>query len=215
MKLQPADFLNAVFLDIETTGISPAHSELTCIALYRQHDAKEAILYLNDLHGATETLRPLQDQAEQYGYDLLQIYPLPLFAEQAAQITRVVTYNGTRFDLPFIAYHLPQVGQAMHTWQHLDLYTQIALPLRDLGKLNSPNLQLKTLLARLQIPRHPEVARMRGEDAVRLWNHWKYLYDSQALTALSLYALEDARCTRMLLQRLLAIQEGDAWLYDP
>lgn len=208
MSASIKDFLEAAFLDVETTGILPAYSEITLIALYEEREEKRASLFVNDLHGAVEALAPLVSRAWEYGYEQLSIHPLEQFVEHAPLLHRVATYNGERFDLPFIAHHLPQVREVMRGWQHLDIYTQVALPLRDLGRLRTPNLQLKTLFTYLRVPRLLDVTRMRGEDAVRLWNHWKHLYDSEALRTLCLYALEDVRGTRLLLERLVGIREG-------
>lgn len=206
MPHQPEDYLDAVFLDIETTGIDPAYSELTLIALYQQDTENRARLYVNDLHGAVETLHHLEAKAQEYGYDSLSVFSLEQFVEHAQPITRIATYNGVQFDLPFIIYHLPQVRQVIRTWQHLDIYIHVAQPLRDLRVLRTPNLKMKTLLAHLRVPRHPSVTQMYGAEAVQLWNEWKHLYNSDALTTLGIYALEDVRCTRLLLERLIQIR---------
>lgn len=215
MAIELQDYLDAVFLDIETTGIEPRCSELTLITLYQEGEEKRARLYVNDLHDAVQTLRPLEAQARDYGYDSITVRPLQQFAEHAPFLSRVATYNGSQFDIPFIVYHLPQVRTVVRVWQHLDIYTQVAIPLRDLGRLRTPNLKLKTLLTHLRVPRHPSIANMHGRDAVYLWNQWKHLYDSQALATLVLYALEDVRCTRLLLQRLIDVRRGvppdDLW----
>lgn len=208
MGRQLEDYLSAVFLDIETTGINPAFSELTLIALYQEDEQKRARLYVNDLHGAAETLRHLEAKAPKYGYDSLVVSPLEEFAQHAEFITKVATYNGEQFDLPFIAYHIPKVRPMYRNWSHLDIYIHVAMPLRDRGILRTSNLKLKTLLTHLHVPRHPNISDMRGEDAVRLWNRWKHLYDSEALANLAVYALEDVRCTRLLLQRLIEVQHG-------
>lgn len=206
-----SDYLGAVFLDIETTGILPIRSELTIIALYQQTDQKLATLYINDLHSAAETLRHLEEDADHYGYDCIEVFPLERFVERASQLTLVATFNGEHFDLPFIAHHLPKVRHSYAKWNHLDVYAQVALPLRDLGVLRTPNLKLKTLLRYLKVPRHPEVARMHGADAVRLWQQWRYLFDSSALTSLAIYALEDVRCTRLLFERLVELVQECPW----
>lgn len=202
-------FLDAVFLDIETTGIDPRYSELTLIALYQEDVEKWGWLYVSDLNGAAETLRHLERKAASLGYDSLTVRPLEQFAEQAPFLSRVATYNGIQFDLPFIAHHLPAVRPAIGKWEHLDIYVHVAMPLRDWRILRTPNLKLKTLLGYLQVPRHPSVSGLRGEDAIRLWNQWKHLYDSEALTHLALYALEDVRSTRVLLERLIAVINGE------
>ena len=212
MTRQLEDYLEAVFLDTETTGINPAYSDLTLIALYQEdHTGKKARLYVNDLHDAAETLRHIERKAQEYGYDTITVCPLEQFPQHAEFLSRIATYNGTQFDLPFIAHHLPQVRGLWRTWQHLDIYVQVAMPLRDIGLLRTPNLKLKTLFSHLRVPRHPTVQVMRGEDAVRLWNQWRYLYNSEALTALGIYALEDVRCTRLLLQQLIDVRRGLPW----
>ena len=212
MTQQIEDYLDAVFLDIETTGIDPAYSDLTLIALYQEdHTGKKARLYVNDLHGAVDTLRHLEGKAQEYGYDSINVFPLEQFPPHAECLSLIATYNGTQFDLPFIAHHLPQVRGLWRTWQHLDIYVQVAMPLRDIGLLRTPNLKLKTLFSHLRVPRHPNVQMMRGEDAVWLWNQWRHLYNSEALTMLGIYALEDVRCTRLLLQRLIDVRRSSPW----
>jgi uncharacterized protein YprB with RNaseH-like and TPR domain len=212
VTLRLEDYLDAVFLDIETTGINPASSELTLIALYQEDDTgKKARLYVNDLHDAAETLRHIEKKAQEYAYDSINVCPLEQFAQHAEFLSRIATYNGEQFDLPFIAHHLPQVRGLWRMWQHLDIYVQVAMPLRDIGLLRTPNLKLKTLFSHLRVPRHPSVQMMRGEDAVWLWNQWRHLYNSEALTMLGIYALADVRCTRLLLQRLIDVRRGSLW----
>jgi hypothetical protein len=81
VTLRLEDYLDAVFLDIETTGINPAYSELTLIALYQEDDTgKKARLYVNDLHDAAETLRHIERKAQEYGYDTITVCPLEQFA---------------------------------------------------------------------------------------------------------------------------------------
>ncbi len=202
------DYLSAVFLDIETTGIDPRYSDLTLIALYQEEEEKRARLYVNDLNGAVETLQYLDQKASEFGYDSINVCPLETFVEDAPLLTRVATFNGKQFDVPFIVHHLPAVGEAVRSWQHLDIYVQVAMPLRDRWILRTSNLKLKTLFQHLRIPRHPSVKQLRGEDAVALWRRWQYRYDSEALSTLALYALEDVRCTRLLLEKLIELRQG-------
>ncbi len=70
----------AGYLDIETTGFSPESAELTVVGLYVVYDRNRAIL------------------TQPYGR---QITPR-LLRKTLSVVDTVYTYNGTRFDLPFI-----------------------------------------------------------------------------------------------------------------
>ena len=77
-----ADFRDrAAYLDIETTGLSPARSEITMVGIL---DSDGFTAYVQG-----ENLEDLREALEKY--DL------------------VVTYNGASFDLPFIEYHFGKV----------------------------------------------------------------------------------------------------------
>ena len=73
---------NTIFLDIETTGLSPYYNEITMIGIHGSDGTKVIIngIDLEDLPQALE------------GYKV------------------IVTFNRARFDLPFIEQHLPDVS---------------------------------------------------------------------------------------------------------
>ncbi len=151
------------YLDIETTGLSPSYSEITVIGIYLCDgtDTRFAQLVGEEIT-ADNVLRALE------GVDVLY------------------TYNGSRFDLPFISFHLgvnlktlfPHCDLMYHCWQN-DLYGGLKCVEERLGI----NRQLKGI---------------SGFDAVRLW--WRYVndYDEDALSTLLVYNREDVVNLRTL-----------------
>lgn len=139
------------FLDIETTGISSEDHDITVIGLF---DGKQMHHFING-----ENLAEFEDAIETY--DLL------------------ITFNGSRFDLPFIAafFHNFQFRQA-----HIDLL-HVA---RRLGYRGG----LKSIEPLFGIFREPEIQEMRGYEAVILWQH-HLQGDPDALPRLLLYNQAD------------------------
>ncbi len=220
---------NQVTLDIETTGLDRDGDDITIVTLYTETATrKQGAIYVNTQRGdELEALAPLAEGAELYGYDRIVVKPFDEFIAWALSERIVVTYNGERFDLPFIrsfirryrrrqsAQQLSLFGEEMtgasaeippvdlSHWCHSDLYRDMAMQMKPY--LNVPNLRLKTLLSCLQIPRHPLVEDSHGDDAVVLWSRWLASGDPAYLQKLSLYGLEDVRCTHALSQKLLAM----------
>jgi len=91
----------------------------------------------------------------------------------------IVTFNGARFDLPFIEQHLPGVN---FDQLHIDLL----YPLRRLGLTRG----LKRIETELGLSRSDQTIGLSGFDAVRLW--YQYKRGSQAaLDKLVRYNIED------------------------
>lgn len=80
-RLYPNFESKAVFLDIETTGLSHYYDEITVVGLYDGKRVK-TLLAGHNLKGLSELLRP---------YDI------------------VVTFNGTQFDIPFLKIKFPSL----------------------------------------------------------------------------------------------------------
>lgn len=122
---------DACFLDIETTGLSPEHDEVTTVCVHSPRETRAFVAgqNLGDLEGFLE------------GFKF------------------IATFNGARFDLPFLSRRLglcfPQI--------HLDLM----YPLRRLGFSGG----LKGVEARLGLER--DSAGVTGFDAVRLWRSFR------------------------------------------
>jgi uncharacterized protein YprB with RNaseH-like and TPR domain len=120
------------FLDIETTGINSEDHDITVIGLF---DGKQMYHYING-----ENLAEFEDAIE--SYDLL------------------ITFNGSRFDLPFIAGFFRNF-QFRHA--HIDLL-HVA---RRLGYRGG----LKSIEPLFGIFRDSEIQEMNGYEAVILWHH--------------------------------------------
>lgn len=155
------------YLDIETTGLSPCYGEITVIGIYLCHGTEDRLV---QLYGSQVT-----------GGNLI---------ESLQGVRTIYTYNGKRFDLPFIEAILGINLESQ--FQHHDLmYLCWEYNLKG---------GLKAVERQLQIPRQTEG--VTGYDAVRLW--WQYLdsYDEDALNLLLHYNKEDVMNLRILKERL-------------
>lgn len=119
------------FLDIETTGLSPYSSEVTTVCVHAKNRTKSYI--------SGENMGELSSDLAGYKY--------------------IVTFNGARFDLPFLTRSLgiefPHI--------HLDLM----YPLKSLGYSGG----LKNIEKALDMSRDTDG--VTGYDAVRLWHAYK------------------------------------------
>ena len=139
------------FLDIETTGLDIGRDALTVVGVY-DGSRKRSFIRGENLE---ELPRALEDRA------------------------LLVTFNGARFDVPFLRHAFPRMRLDQ---LHLDLMG----PLHRLGYWGG----LKRIERRLGIERSDETAGMSGMDAVRLWAAYE-AGDDDALDRLIAYNLED------------------------
>ncbi len=155
------------YLDIETTGLSPFYDYITVIGILR-------------CNGKGTELVQLVGDAVTRGNLVTAL----------GGVKTIYTYNGSRFDLPFISISL---GINLSTqYQHHDL-------MYDCWACNLYG-GLKAVEKQLGIPRQLEG--MSGYDAVRLW--WSYLRGGNegALKLLLEYNREDVMNLRVLRERL-------------
>ena len=155
-------------LDIETTGLSPAWCEITVVGIH---------IFGGDDTGFVQLV------GEEVTADNL------LTALEGTQV--IYTYNGSRFDLPFIRSRLginlaeffTHCDLMYHCWRN-DLYGG-----------------LKGVEQQLGIPRR--LREINGYQAVRLW--WRYVndYDQDALATLLEYNKEDVINLKTLKEMLL------------
>ena len=161
------DHLEA-YLDIETTGLSMEYCDITVIGIYIVGEStNKCVQLVGDEVTAENLLQALE------GVDV------------------IYTYNGSRFDLPFIARSLGV--NLKETCDHRDL-------MFDCHK-NNYRGGLKKVEQELGIER--KLKDINGYEAVRLW--WKYVndYDASALSILMRYNREDVVNLKQLKEILL------------
>jgi len=156
------------YLDIETTGLSPSYCEITVVGIHlvSGHENRFIQLVREDIT-ADNILQALDG------------------------VRTLYTYNGSRFDLPFIYFHLGinlarlfnHCDLMHHCWRN-DLYGGFKAVERQLG-----------------IARH--LTEVNCYEAVRLW--WRYVndYDEEALATLLEYNMEDVLNLKTLKEILL------------
>ncbi|MFH1835352.1 MAG: ribonuclease H-like domain-containing protein [Methanobacteriota archaeon] len=122
---------HACFLDIETTGLSPKEHIVTTVCVHSPNGTRDYVEGKN--------LAELKDDLDKFKY--------------------IITFNGARFDLPFLS---KRQGIKFHQI-HLDLM----YPLYKLGF----NGGLKSIEKQLGMDR--DTSGVTGFDAVRLWKAYK------------------------------------------
>jgi uncharacterized protein len=147
------------FLDIETTGLDATYNDVTTVSLHRDGETKTLV------NGRNLTARRLTDELE------------------AASL--LVTFNGQRFDLPFL-----------ETCYDVDIETphiDLMYPCKKTGLDGG----LKSIERELGIGR--ELPDLSGRDAVRLWREYE-CGDEAALETLIQYNRADTENMRPLLE---------------
>ena len=156
------------YLDIETTGLSACYHQITVVGIAVGDARRQDVV---QLVGRDVTRRNLLRALE--------------------GVRTLYTYNGSRFDLPFLT-----------SWLGIDLLTFLSH--RDLMlDCWSQNLYggLKKVEQRLGIARR--LADINGYDAVRLWMRYVDYRDQDALLTLLEYNKEDVLNLKVLKERLL------------
>ncbi|WP_321420416.1 ribonuclease H-like domain-containing protein [uncultured Methanomethylovorans sp.] len=121
-------------VDIETTGLAPGHDSITVVGIY---DGKEARTYVK-------------------GIDLEEI------VEELPKYTTLITFNGARFDIPFIKREFPDI-------EFDQLHIDLMYPLRRIGLAGG----LKKVEKMVGISRSEDTTGLSGFDAVRLWREYE------------------------------------------
>jgi uncharacterized protein YprB with RNaseH-like and TPR domain len=144
------------FLDIETTGLSPRYSRITVVGIYL-HNGRDG--QFTQLVGEDITSDSLLHSLS--GVDI------------------IYTYNGSRFDLPYIHY---QLGVNLtELFRHYDLMYACWS--------NSLKGGLKCVERQLGIERQEK--NVDGFEAVKLWRRYIDQNDDEALATLLRYNRED------------------------
>jgi hypothetical protein len=155
------------YLDIETTGLSPADGEITVIGIHICRGEEENFVHLVGRDIDADSL---------------------LEALDGVQV--IHTYNGHRFDLPFI--HCKLGVNLEKIFAHRDL-------MYDCWR-NNLRGGLKSVECQLGIDR--DSVGIDGLEAVRLW--WRYIetFDLDALNTLLKYNKEDVQNLKVLKEKL-------------
>ena len=156
------------YLDIETTGLSPEYCEITVVGIH--------------LVGkyVTRTVQLVGDEVN-----------LESLLDAIRNVEIIYTYNGSRFDLPFIDRRLGVHLGGLRT--HRDL-------MYDCWRHNLYG-GLKNVERQLGINRRlPDV---NGFEAIRLWRQYVNNYDENALAVLLEYNREDVENLKILKEKLL------------
>ncbi len=142
---------SVAFVDIETTGLSQRRDKITVVGIY---DGRESKTYVKNIN--------LDDIVDEFSkYRLL------------------VSFNGARFDIPFIRSEFPEI-------EFKQLHIDLLYPLRRIGYKGG----LKNIEKILGISRSEDTVCMTGFDAVRLWRQYER-GDKNALAKLIKYNKED------------------------
>jgi len=142
---------SVAFVDIETTGLSKSRDKITLVGIY---NGKESKTYIKNIN--------LDD-----------------IVEELSKYKLLVSFNGARFDLPFIKSEFPEI-------EFKQLHIDLMYPLRRIGY----NGGLKNIEKLLGISRSDDTEGMTGFDAVRLWKKYER-GDREALDKLIKYNRED------------------------
>ena len=157
----------AAYLDIETTGLAPPNSEITVIGMYMVEGDNDRFVQLVGKDCSVANL-----------------------LEALEGVDTIYTYNGSRFDLPFIRDSLGidlvdlfRHHDLMYDCWHCNLY----------GGFKKVEMQLGI---------ERESKGMDGYDAVILWQRYQHFGDKQALKKLLHYNKEDVINLKVLRDKL-------------
>ncbi len=155
------------YLDIETTGLSRFYDYITVIGIYR-------------CHGRDSELIQLVGEEVTRGNLLTAL----------GGVNTIYTYNGSRFDLPFIAASLG-IDLATNFYHHDLMY--------DCWRNNLYG-GFKAVERQLGIPR--QLTGVDGFEAVQLWWQYRKGGNQNALALLLQYNMEDVVNLKALRERL-------------
>ncbi len=155
------------YLDIETTGLSPTRGEITVIGIYLEDNVHQELIQLleNDISSA-------------------------ILFKIIENVEILYTYNGSRFDLPYIKARLGiDLTEYCH---HIDL-------MYECWRRNLYG-GLKGVEKQLNIKRN--LTGVDGRMAVKLWYDYKFYGNKQNLDTLLEYNKEDVLNLRLVKEKL-------------
>ena len=156
------------YLDIETTGLSWFYNDITVVGIYLVNGSENRLVQLVGKEVTSDNL-----------------------LEAINGVNTIYTYNGSRFDLPFIRASL-DVDLTDHYHHHDLMY--------DCWRNNLYG-GLKSVEQQLGIPR--QLKGISGWDAVILWWRYQNSGNQNALATLLKYNEEDVVNLKVLRERLV------------
>lgn len=160
------------YLDIETTGLSCQYADITVIGIYLVNGRGSRLMQLVGREVTVDNL-----------------------LEAVDGVSTIYTYNGSRFDLPFI--HGSLGINLADIFSHHDL-------MYDCWRCNLKG-GFKAVEQQLGIPRR--LQGVTGWDAVLLWQRYQNYGDQDALATLLKYNEEDVVNLKVLRERLSSFVE--------
>ena len=162
-----AHSMSDAYLDIETTGLSCQYADMTVIGIYLVNGSDSRLVQLVGRDVNIDNLLKTVDG-----------------------VSTIYTYNGSRFDLPFI--HGSLGINLTDTFHHHDL-------MYDCWRCNLFG-GFKAVEQQLGISR--QLKGITGWDAVFLWQRYQDYGDREALATLLEYNKEDVMNLKVLRERL-------------
>ena len=159
----------AVFLDIETTGLSPMRSFIYLIGLVFI-DLKKVTMHI------TQLIAEDRDEEEEI---------LKLMKERLKGYKTVVTYNGNSFDLPFIAKRSERYGIEPIAMDSFDMYEKLRLH-KDTLKLDG--LKQKNIEKKLGIIRED---RYNGGECISFYKDYVKNKNQESFNRFVLHNYDD------------------------
>lgn len=159
----------AVFLDIETTGLSPMRSFIYLIGLVFI-DLKKLTMHI------TQLIAEDRDEEEEI---------LKLMKERLKGYKTVVTYNGNSFDLPFIAKRAERYGIEPIAMDSFDMYEKLRLH-KDTLKLDG--LKQKNIEKKLGITRED---RYNGGECISFYKDYVKNKNQESFNRFVLHNYDD------------------------
>lgn len=159
----------AVFLDIETTGLSPMRSFIYLIGLVFI-DLKKVTMHI------TQLIAEDRDEEEEI---------LKLMKEKLNGYKTVVTYNGNSFDLPFIAKRAERYGIEPIAMDSFDMYEKLRLH-KDTLKLDG--LKQKNIEKKLGIIRED---RYNGGECISFYKDYAKNKNKESFDRFVLHNYDD------------------------
>lgn len=181
---------NIAILDIETTGLSPKFCKVILVGI---------IIISKDNQKLYQIFADSQEEEK----DLL------LKTKKILEdVDFVITYNGKKFDLPFLKERSSKNKLDFPSLYNLDLYL-LAKGFTDLPSF-LPNLKQKTV-EKLIIPDYKRKDEISGGDSVKLYNQYEVMPSKELLRQILLHNYEDI-CLLHKLIKLVNLSDFSGFL---